>query len=446
MENKKILRLKKGYDINISDDCQKEIIDIGLPKSVAVKPIDFEGLKLKLSIEIGSEVKAGDILGFDKTNKSIKVTSPVSGKVSQINRGHRRIINEIVIDVDRQNNAVKFDVPQDLKRENILELLMNSGLFLFFKQRPFNVIANPNVIPRDIFVSAMDTAPMAPDVELILKDNEDYFQKGLSELAKLTSGKLHLSSSTYAGSTFERFKDVDFHLFEGKHPVGNVGIQIHHIKPILNGEDIVWTIGVQGVILIGKLLENGTLDSEVLVKVSGSAATEKKYYKTVLGANTSEFVKTEENARIISGNVLTGRQIPKDGFLGFFDNLVSVIPEAEGYEFVGWIAPGLKKLSTSRSFLSTLIPGIKAFDLTTKKHGSERAFVVSGIYEKYLPMDILPSYLMKSIIVKDIEEMEQLGIYEVVEEDVALCEYLCPSKIEWQEILRDGVNLIQKEG
>jgi len=442
----KIIRLKKGYNINISDESTMEVVDVGIPKSVAVKPIDFEGFKLKPIVKIGSKVKAGEALGFDKGNESIKLTSPISGKVVAVNRGHRRVITEIVIETETEADSVKFDIPTDLSREKILEVLLNSGLFLLLKQRPFNVIADPNVIPRDIFVSAMNTAPMAADVEMILKGNEDAFQKGLSVLSQLTSGSLYLSASTAKGSTFEKFKDVDINLFEGMHPVGNVGVQIHHLKPILNHDDIVWTIGIQEIILIGKLFTRGIIDPEILVKVSGSGASERKYYKTVLGGNVSEFVKAEDNTRIISGDVLTGRQILKDGFIGYFDNLVSVIPEAEGHEFIGWIAPGLKKLSISRSFLSTLLPGKKSFDLTTKKHGSERAFVVSGLYDKYLPMDILPSYLMKSIIIKDIEDMEKLGIYEVVEEDVALCEFICPSKIEWQEILRNGLNLIQNEG
>ena len=445
MKNK-IVRLKQGYDINISDNATNEIIDIGIPKTVAVKPIDFEGLKLKLSVETGSDVKAGDELGFDKTNNNIKLTSPVSGKILNINRGHRRVITEIVIETNEKSKKIKFDIPGNLTKENILNVLLKSGLFLLLKQRPFNIVADPTITPRDIFVSALNSAPMAPDLELILKGNEEFFQKALSLVSKLTSGKLYLSTSPEKKSLFNIYNDVELHLFEGKHPVGNVGVQIHHINPILNHEDVVWTIGVQGLILIGKLFTKTEIDPEILLKVTGSAAKEKKYFKTVLGCNISNFVKTEENARIISGDVLTGRQISAEGFVGYFDNLVSVIPEAEGHEFIGWIAPGLKKLSVSRSFLSTLNPMKKPFDLTTKKHGSTRAFVVSSEYQKVLPMDILPTYLMKSIIIKDIEDMEKLGIYEVAEEDVALCEYICPSKIEWQTILRSGLNMIQKEG
>ncbi|MBN2280949.1 MAG: Na(+)-translocating NADH-quinone reductase subunit A [Candidatus Marinimicrobia bacterium] len=445
MKNK-ILRLKQGYDINISDDCSEEIVEIGVPETVAVKPVDFEGLKLKPVVEINTNVRTGEVLGFDKTNKAIKLTAPFSGRVVAINRGERRVITEIVIKTNEKVGSVSFQIPTGMTREKILELLMESGLFLLLKQRPFNVTANPDRVPRDIFISATDTSPMAPDLELILKGNEEAFQTGLSILSQLTSGKLHVSAATPKGAAFESFRDVDFHLFEGKHPAGNVGVQIHHLQPVLSREDVVWTIGVQGVILIGKLFTRGQIDPQILVKVSGPAAVEKKYFRTCLGATVSGFVKSEDNARIISGNILTGRQISPDGFVGYFDNLVSIIPEAAGYEFFGWIAPGLKKLSISRSFLSTLLHVRKPFGLTTRKHGSERAFVVSGLYEKYLPMDIFPVHLMKSIIIGDIEEMEQLGIYEVVEEDVALLEYICPSKIEWQENLRQGIRLILKEG
>lgn len=314
------------------------------------------------------------------------------------------------------------------------------------KQRPFNIVADPDVVPRDIFISGFNSGPMAPDERKLLEGNEEYFQKGLEILSLLTSGKVHLSTSSELEDLFSKYTGNELHIFDGPHPTGNVGVQIHQIKPILNRDDVVWTTSLQGIIMIGKLFSLGYFDSEVLVKVTGNGADDKRYFRTIIGARISDFVSVLPNARAISGDILTGKQVSKDGYLGFFDNLISVIPEPEGYEFVGWIAPGFKKLSMSRSFLSTLLPFKKVFDLTTKKHGSKRAFVASGIYEKVLPMDILPVYLMKSIIVKDIEEMEQLGIYELAEEDVALCEYICPSKIEWQEILREGLNLIQKEG
>jgi Na+-transporting NADH:ubiquinone oxidoreductase subunit A len=446
LENGKVYKLKKGYDINISDESSRDIIKADYPGKVAVKPVDFTGLKPKPEVQVGDHVKAGDSLAHHKYHPAIKLTAPLSGEVVEIKRGYRRAIERIVIQTDEQNVSREFEISGTSDRGKILETLMKSGLFLYLKQRPFNSIPDPDIIPRDIFISGMNTYPMAPDIDLLLQGNEKYFQQGLSFLSQLTSGKVHLSTMPDEKFLFENFSNVEIHLFDGPHPAGNVGVQIHHIAPIINREDVVWTCHVQGVIQIGKFFTLGHPEVNTLVKVSGPAAKNRQYYNTKIGAAVSTFARGDKNARWISGDVLTGRGINPDGFLGFFDNLISIIPEADKVEFLGWISPGLSKLSMSRSFLSTYNPFKKAFELNTKVHGSKRAFVASTLYEKVLPMDILPVFLMKAVIIEDFEEMEQLGIYELAEEDVALCEYVCPSKIEWQTILRRGLDQVEKEG
>lgn len=441
-----LYKLNKGYNIKISDGASLDVCNAIFPDKIAIKPIDFVGLKLNPVVKVGDQISAGDILGFDKQYPKIKLTTPVAGKVLDIKRGKRRLITQIVLETDKQSNDKTFEIPSELSRDDILEILLDSGMFLQFKQRPFNIIASPDMVPRDIFISAILTYPMAPDVKILMDGNQHFLQKGISVLSKLTSGKVHLSHSPDNKKIFSDFKDCNLNVFEGAHPAGNVGIQIHHISPILNRNDVVWTCSLAGLIRLGRLFYDGILDSDCLVKVSGSGAFDKQYYRTKIGSPVSIFVKVKDCTRIISGDVLTGRQVESNGFLGFFDNLVSVLPETKKYEFIGWLTPGLSKLSRSRSFLSSLNPFRKFYNPDTNYHGSNRAFVATGIYKDVLPMDIYPVFLMKSILVKDIEEMEQLGIYEIVEEDIALCEYICPSKIEWQEILRQGLGLIEKEG
>lgn len=437
--------LKKGYNIKIKDNSSTEIIDTNFPKKIAVKPTDFIGITPKLDVKIGDYVKSGDILAYHKFDSRIKMTTPLSGKISEINRGERRVITEIVIDVDGSDEKKEFEIPENLKQENILNILLESGQFLFLKQRPFDTICNPDVMPRDIFVSGMDTAPLCADEEILIKNSEDV-QTGLTILSKLTSGKVHLSTTPDKEQLFNQYQDIEVHLFNGPHPAGNVGVQIHHISPILKRNDVVWTCNIKGIIQIGKLFSKGVIDSEILVKVAGSNSKNNKYFRTVMGTDISTFVEVSENSRIISGNVLVGTKIKNNGYLGFFDSLISVIPEATEHEFIGWILPGFSKLSKSRTLASSFNPAKKYYNPDTRYHGSHRTFVSSGNYEDVLPFDIYPVFLMKAILAKDIEEMESLGIYEVVEEDVALCEYICPSKIEWQEILREGLTLIEKDG
>jgi len=323
-------------------------------------------------------------------------------------------------------------------------------LWPLIRQRPFGTIAKPTEIPKSIFISSFDTNPLAPDIDFIMQEgNQETFQTGLNALLKLTNGKTHLNinGSKEASSIFSNSKGVIINKFSGPHPAGNVGVQIHHLDPVNKGE-VVWYVNPQDVLVIGKLFSEGRYDASRIIALTGSQVSNPKYYKTIIGSSVKSIIgdgglKAGEN-RIISGNVLSGSQIQEDGFLGYYDTQITVIPEGHESEFMGWLAPGLEKFSMSRTFFSWL-NSKKKYNLNTNLHGEERPFVVTGQYEKVFPMDIYPVQLLKSILIEDIEMMEQLGIYEVVEEDFALCEFVCTSKIKSQEIIRRGIDIIQKE-
>lgn len=443
----KKFKLRRGYDIKLPGETVRTIEPFTLPNRIAFKPTDFIGMKPRLLIEPGDKVKIGTPLACDKNNEKIKIVSHVNGEVTEIVRGDRRVIQMIVInvDTDQHEKEPEFAI-NDLNKNSIIDTLLESGLFFNFVQRPFNKMANPADTPRDIFISAMDTAPLAAESSMILQGNESSFQKGLDVLSHLTSGKVRLSFKPEE-TAFSEFKNCELYNFSGPHPTGNVGVHIHHIAPIRNAHDIVWTCSVQSVIHIGRLYETGILNQEILVKVAGSAVDRRYYHRTVVGAQVSHLVKDlNENSRIISGNVLTGKQIESDGFVGYHDNLVTVIPETTEPEFLGWLNPGFAKPSWWKTFASALLFPNKVRTVDTNMAGGHRALVINDIYEEVVPMSILPSHLIKSILVEDIEEMEALGIYEIAEEDLALCEYICPSKTEFQQIIRQGLDLIEKEG
>ena len=446
----KVIKIKKGLNIKLKGNAEKIFIRTDKTYTYAVKPIDFQGLTPKLAVKVDSEVKAGSPLFFDKYNPALLFTSPVSGKVIAINRGERRRLLEIVIKADKEiryETFVKAE-PSSCSKEEIIKNLLTSGLWPFIRQRPYSIVANPKDEPRAIFISAFDTSPLAPDYDFIIHGKGVTFQKGIDALAKLTSGKIHLQvNSDYPPSgVFTRSKNVQINKFKGPHPAGNVGIQIHHISPINKG-DIVWYIAPQDVITIGRLFEKGIYDAERIVVLTGSEVKAPRYYITMNGAQINNMIENnikDGDLRYISGNVLTGTQIPANGYIGFYDSQITVIPEGNKPEFFGWGTPGFGKYSESGTFLSGFIPN-KKYSLNTNYHGCERPFVMTGQYEKVLPMDILPVQLLKAIIIEDIDLMENLGIYEVAEEDFALCEFVCTSKIEVQSIIRQGLDLIRKE-
>lgn len=446
----KVINLKRGLDIRLKGEAEKVLGTSILAEKVAIKPTDFPGMMPKILVKVDQLVKAGEPVFFDKYNPEIFFTTPVSGQVIAINRGERRKVLEIIIKNDGKNESVVFTSadPQKLSREEVKNQLINSGLWPFLKQRPYGVLAKPSQTPKHIFISCFDSAPLAPDYEFILQGQTKTLQTGINALAKLTDGKVYLGiRPEQANGVFSSLSNVEINQFSGPHPAGNVGVQIHHISPINKGE-IVWTINPQAVVFIGRLFETGRLDLSKTIALTGSEVNAPKYYKCVHGASLESLLKGATRQvvkeRIISGNVLVGSQVVADDFLGFFDNQVTVIPEGDYYEFLGWAKPRLNKFSVSRSYFSWLTPR-KKYSLDSNLNGEERAFVMTGEYEKVLPMDILPVQLIKSIIADNIDKIENLGIYEVIEEDLALCEYVCTSKIEVQRILREGINLMIKE-
>ncbi|MFW5656396.1 MAG: Na(+)-translocating NADH-quinone reductase subunit A [Bacteroidota bacterium] len=446
----KVVKIKKGLDIKLKGKADKILEKPDRAGLFALRPTDFKGLTPKLAVKEGQEVKVGSPLFFDKYNPDILFTSPVAGKVSAIVRGERRKILEVVVEAgkkDEYESFVKAD-PQSLDAKDIKENLLKSGLWPSIRQRPYNVIANPEDTPKFIYISTFDTAPLSPDMDYIFQDSEKSFQDGINALARLTKGKvrLGLNADFPPAKAFTEAKNVEQFQFSGPHPTGNPGIQIHHVDPINKGE-VVWVVGPQDVVAIGRLFENGRYDASKTVALTGSEVLKPRYYKVTNGESIVNLVKdnvTSEKLRYISGNVLTGTRINADGYVGYYDSQITVIPEGDYYEFMGWAAPGVNKYSNNRSFLSWWASK-DAYTLDTNMHGGKRAYVVTGEYESVLPMDIYPVQLIKSILVEDIDLMEKLGIYEVVEEDMALCEFVCTSKIEVQSILSRGLDMMKKE-
>jgi Na+-transporting NADH:ubiquinone oxidoreductase subunit A len=438
-------------NLKLIGEAVKSVKDMPLGEIFAIKPNNFINLTPKLLVKVGDVVFAGTPLFYNKNNKAIRVSSPVSGEVIDILRGAKRVILEIKILADRKVKYAPFlkSNLNDLNREEVVEKLLSCGAWPFIRQRPYGVIADPSESPKSIFISAFDSNPMAPDNDFIMSGKEIDFQTGLDTLKKLTNGKVHLNvrSNPTPAAVFSNAKGVQINKVSGPHPAGNIGVQIHHIDPVNKGE-AVWYINPQDVLIIGKLFNEGKFDATRTIALTGSQIDKPKYYKTIVGCSIKNIIadgglKKEEN-RIISGNILTGSQISADGFLGFYDSQITAIPEGHEFEFMGWLAVGLNKFSMSRTFFSWLTPD-KKYDLNTNMHGEERPFVMTGQYEKVFPMDIYPVLLLKSILIEDIDMMEKLGIYEVTEEDFALCEFVCTSKIKSQDIIRSGLDMVRKE-
>ena len=444
--------LKKGLDIPISGAAAQKTAKVTVPGTVAVKPTDFRGLKPRLLVREGDKVLAGSPVLADKESPDILFTSPVSGTVTEIVRGEKRKLLEVRIKADVTQEYLEFAVGQvaNLDADQVKSLLMKAGLWPALVQRPYGIIANPAVKPKAIFVSAFSTAPLAADMEYVLRDEFDDIQTAVNALSKLTDGGIHISlnADNASGTPFHKLENATFHTFSGKHPAGNVGVQIHHISPIMKG-DTVWTISPVMLAAIGKFLNTGKYDMSRLIAVTGPKAIGPAYVKGLPGMSMRDLKEFYDNSgsdiRFISGDVLTGTNVGEDGFLGFFDNQVTLIKEGNEHELLGWAKPfRTKQFSTSHTYFSWLTPK-KKYEMDTNLHGGPRAFVMSDVYSKVLPMHIYPVYLIKACLAEDIDKMEQFGIYEVLEEDLALCEYVCPSKIEIQSILSDGISLMMKE-
>ena len=443
--------LKKGLDLPISGEAAQTVKKVIVPDVVAIKPTDFRNLVPKLLVREGDKVLAGTPVLADKMSQNILFASPVSGTVAEVVRGEKRKLLEVRIKADAEVEYVDFGAKkvEDLSAEQIKEALLAAGLWPALTQRPYGIIANPEVTPKAIFVSAFNTAPLAANAEFVLGEDAAHIQTAINALGKLTDGGVHfsLNSENYSGTPFHKIENVIQHTFTGKHPAGNVGVQIHHISPIRKGET-VWTVSLLMLAAIGKLFNTGRYDLKRKIAVTGPKAVAPAYvegYPGIAIKDIAEFYNAEEDLRYISGDVLTGTNIGKDGFLGFFDNQITILEEGNKYELLGWAKPmRFSQFSTSKTYFSWLTPK-KKYDMDTNLHGGPRAFVVNDVYGKVLPMDLYPVYLLKACLANDIDKMEKFGIYEVLEEDLALCEYVDPSKIYIQQIITDGIALMLKE-
>lgn len=445
------IRIKKGLNIKLKGTAEKILSDLPRTEVYAIKPTDFHGIVPKLAVKVGDIVQAGDILFYSKTNEKVKFAAPVSGVIRDITRGAKRRILDIRITADPKDSFKDFGKkdPKNLNKEEISNYLSEAGCFPYLIQRPYDIIADPNDTPKSIFISSFSTAPLATDEVFAMQGQEEAFQSGINALSKLTEGKIHLSVDGNVTSFFNNVENVEIHNVFGKHPAGNVGVQIAEIDPINQGERI-WVIKPQDVALIGRLFLTGHYDTTRIVAFAGSEVDNPRYIKTKQGVKIEELydkciMSSAHEMRIINGDVLTGRWVRKNNFLGFYNTLISVIPEGNYYTFFGWMPFTQNRIfSMSRTFFSWLTPN-KEYDLDTNKNGEDRAMVMTGEMEQVFPIDIYPMQLLKATLVSDIEKMEKLGIYEVAPEDFALIDYTSSSKVEAQTIIREGLDLMIKE-
>ena len=446
----KSVRIRRGLNINLLGDADKVYASVKNHDIYALKPTDFHGLTPKLTVKVGDNVLAGSVVFYDKYNEKIKFCSPVSGTIQDIVRGEKRRILEIIIKSDSEiiYESHSQKNPKDLSREQIIDYMLEKGVWPFIRQKPYDIIANPTDLPKSIFISAFKSGPLAIDNDFALYGMDELFQKGLDIITKLTNGKTHLNldGNTNSSKVFSDAKGVEINSFSGPHPAGNVGVQIHHLDPINKG-DIIWFLEPQDVIVIARLFCEGKYDVSRIISLCGSEVSKPRYYRIISGSCVANLISNnveQDNNRVICGDVLSGTKIKKDGYLGFYDTQLTVIKEGNEQEFIGWALPGIDKFSMSKSYFSWLFPTRK-YNIDTNMRGEERAYVVTGQYEKVLPMDIYPQQLVKAIMIEDIDLMEKLGLYEVGPEDFALCEFVCTSKIEVQSIIRHGLDLLRKE-
>ena len=453
VDNQPLINLQKGYNLLLEGEAQLRLDDSVQVNTFALQPMDFNGMSPipKVEVEPGQHIKAGDVLFFDKKHPAVKYVAPVSGEVVAVNRGDKRAIKNIVLLADKEiqyRELPAIDLEHS-SREEIVTFLADNGGWALFNQRPFDVVPDLNDIPRDIFISTFDTAPLAPNLSFVANGKAVAFQKGLDVLNKLTSGKIYLgldgNGKEAPSAVFTAAKGAELRWYRGKHPAGNVGIQIHHTRPIAGG-DKVWTLNVQEVITLGNMFLERRYNAERIVAITGAELQQPVYIKTYLGANIGDLIKgnlKNDHVRVISGDVLSGKKKNQEDFLGFRDDQLTVLEEGDSYAMFGWLLPRFIP-SVSPAFPSVLFPNSR-FKVNTNTNGEERAFVVTGQYESVLPMDIYPQHLFKAILANDFEKMEGLGILELSEEDVALCEFVCTSKQPLQEMLRQGLDAMHEQ-
>lgn len=444
------IRIKKGLNINLVGAAEPSTSKAVSGNVYAINLNDFHGLTPKMLVKTGAEVKAGEALFYNKDVEEMLFCSPVSGELVEIERGARRRILTLRILADKEQKTLEHTPlnPDKADAEAIREFLLQTGCWPFIRQRPYDRIADPEVVPKAIFISAYVTAPLAADINYALKGREAELQAALTALAKLTPGKVRVGVGKGEDNIFNGLNNIEIHRVSGPHPAGLVGTQINKIDPINKGER-VWTLTPQDLVIIGEALLTGKYNPQRVVALAGSGVKKPQYYTTRIGAEISTFLYasgvTQKNIRVINGDVLTGSKTRPDGHLGFYNNTVSVIPEGDDYEFFGWNKPVFDKISTTRALTFSWLNPKKKYDLDTNTNGEHRAFVVTGQYEQVFPLDIYPMQLLKACMVQDIDEMEQLGLYEVSPEDFSLTEFICISKQPHQQIIRQGLDLLHKE-
>jgi len=445
------IKIKKGLNIKLKGEAEKAKENAILSNFYSVRPEDFHSVIPKLISKVGTKVKAGEPIFYDKSNENVKFVSPVSGEVIEIARGEKRRILSIKIQADKsqdyQDNG-KLDV-DSADAESIKSHLLASGCWPFIKQRPYDVIANPDNTPKAIFVSGYASAPLAADLDFTLQGKETELQAAVTALGKLTQGQVHISVGKNSSSPLAGLSGITLHKVSGPHPSGNVGTLINKVDPINKGE-VVWTVNAQDLVIIGELLLTGKFNAERIIALVGSSVEKPRYFVTKIGSEVATMiydkgVSKDANDRIISGNVLSGKQVKPDGFLDYYSNVISIIPEGDDYEFFGWNKPIFNKVSTSRALTFSWLSPNKKYDLNTNTNGEHRAFVTTGTYEEVFPLDIFPMQILKACMYKDLDEMEALGMYEVAPEDFALTEFVCVSKQPHQKIIREGLDLMLKE-
>ncbi len=446
-----IISIKKGLSLNLKGKAPEELLEpVAKSETYAVVPDDFVGLTPKLAVKVGDRVQVGSPILYHKASPDVKITSPVSGEVVAVNRGAKRKILDIEVKADAELDYKAFDVEGLLNKsaEDVLALIMESGLFAFFKQRPYDRLADPKVAPRDIFVTANFTAPLAPNFAYLIQGREDEFQLALNALTKLTEGKVYVGVKAGELKDIQLVERVEV---EGPHPAGLVGTLINRMKPI-NKEEVVWTLKATDLLVLGRFLKTGKVDYTRKVVLAGSEAKARGYVELLPGAKFSEafpqgLAVADEHIRTIDGDVLTGYKVDENhSRISMQCDQITLIPEGDNvHDMFGWALPGFGKFSTSRSFFSWLAPKKKEYVLDARLQGGRRAMILSGEYDKVFPLDIYPEFLLKAIIAFNINDMEERGIYEVAPEDFALCEFVDTSKIPLQEIVRQGLDELYKE-
>jgi len=445
-------RIQKGRDIRLKGSAQETIIEIPLPKQVAVQPPNFKGLRLRLAVKVGDEVKVGTTILSDKVNPDITIASPASGRIVAINRGLKRALLSVVVKTDGRQDAETFpsfseEQIKNISRKDVIGLLLKGNLWPVIRQRPFSKVANPQDKPKAIFIHAMNTEPLAPEIDFILQGKEKEFRDGLKILKQLTDGDVHLCVKKGSKSkALTQTEDVVIHTFCGPHPTGNVSTHIHYVDPINKG-DIVWYIEAQDVLRVAALFLNGFYPVERVIAVTGEGAEGHQVYaKTIVGAPLSALLDGDVpvNMRYLSGSVLTAEDVGGEGFVRFYDSQITIIPAGGKRELLGWLSPGVNKYTFSRTFASAFLPE-REESLDSDKHGSDRAIVLNNVYDSLVPLDIMTYFLLKAVYAENIEDAEGLGILECDGEDFALCTFACPSKTDVGGIIDEGLALIEKE-